>query len=104
MAWRAGDDEPSPEKTVRRAKAALARAEHEIDTLTDLVVAGSITAEAYKPRRTNLLAKIDSLRAASFVDSAAGTGLDKPSLTVYAKFEGGKKEERVSFAKTGTDA
>lgn len=52
----------------------------------------------------NLLAKIDSLRAASFVDSAARTGLDKPSLTVYAKFEDGKKEDRVSFAKTGTDA
>lgn len=51
----------------------------------------------------NLLVKLEGLRAASFVDSAARTGLDKPSLTVYAKFEDGKKEERVSFAKTGTD-
>ena len=51
----------------------------------------------------NLVVKLESLRAASFVDSSAGTGLDKPSLTVYAKFEDGKKEERVSFAKAGTD-
>ena len=49
----------------------------------------------------NLLMKLESLRAASFVDSAARTGLDKPSLTVYAKFEDGKKEERVSFANSG---
>lgn len=52
----------------------------------------------------NLLVKLESLRAASFVDSAARTGLDKPPLTVYAKFEDGKKEERVSFAKAGMDA
>ena len=51
-----------------------------------------------------LLGKLESLRAASFVDSAARTGLDKPLLTVYAKFEDGKKEERVSFAKAGADA
>ena len=51
----------------------------------------------------NLLVKLESLRAASFVDSPAKTGLDKPSLTVYAKFEDGKKEERVSFARAGTD-
>jgi hypothetical protein len=51
-----------------------------------------------------LLVKLESLRAASFVDSASKTGLDKPSLTVDAKFEDGKKEDRVSFAKTGTDA
>jgi len=51
----------------------------------------------------NLLVKLEGLRAASFVDSAARTGLEKPSLTVYAKFEDGKKEERVSFAKAGTD-
>jgi hypothetical protein len=51
----------------------------------------------------NLLVKCETLRGASFVGSTAKTGLDKPSLTVYAKFEDGKKEERVSFAKAGTD-
>ena len=52
----------------------------------------------------NLMMKLESLRAAAFVDSPAKTGLDKPSLTVYAKFEEGKKEQRVSFAKAATDA
>lgn len=51
-----------------------------------------------------LLMKLETLRAASFIDSTAGTGLDKASLTVYAKFEDGKKEERVSFSKAGADA
>ena len=51
----------------------------------------------------NLLMKLESLRAMSFVDSAAKTGLDKPSLTVYAKFEDGKKEQRVALAKAGAD-
>jgi hypothetical protein len=51
-----------------------------------------------------LLMKLDAVRAASFVETAAKTGLDKPSLTVYAKFEEGKKEERVSFSKAGADA
>ena len=52
----------------------------------------------------NLFVKLEGLRATSFVNSAAGTGLDKPALTVYAKFEDGKKEERVALAKSGTDA
>jgi uncharacterized protein YjhX (UPF0386 family) len=51
-----------------------------------------------------LLVKLETFRGASFVDSLAKTGLDKPSLTVYAKFDDGKKEERVSFSKVGNDA
>jgi hypothetical protein len=51
----------------------------------------------------SLIAKIENLRAASFVDSAAKTGLDKPTATIIVKFDDGKKEERVSFAKTGAD-
>ena len=43
------------------------------------------------------------LRAASFQESAANTGLDKPTLTIAIKFDDNKKDERVSFAKTGTD-
>ena len=48
-----------------------------------------------------LLAKLESLRAMSFADPAAKTGLDMPILTVTAKFDEGKKEERVTFGKTG---
>ena len=50
-----------------------------------------------------VLAKLANLRAASFVDSAAKTGLDKPSMTVYAKFDDNKKEEKVTFGKQGED-
>jgi hypothetical protein len=50
-----------------------------------------------------LFSKLESLRAASFVDSTSRTGLDKPSLTVSAKFDDGKKEERVAFATAGGD-
>ena len=47
------------------------------------------------------LAKLESVRATTFVDSAAKTGLDSPVMTVYAKFDDGKKEERVKFGKAG---
>ena len=43
------------------------------------------------------------MRAASFVDSTAKTGLDKPALTVDAKFDDGKKDEKVTFGQVGTD-
>ena len=51
----------------------------------------------------NLLTKLEGLRATSFVDSTARTGVDKPSLTVYAKFENGTKEDRVSFGRSGAN-
>ena len=60
--------------------------------------------DADAPSMETLFVRLESLRAASFVNSAAGTGLDKPSLTVYAKYEDGKKEQRVTLAKAGTDA
>ena len=50
-----------------------------------------------------LLAKLANMRATSFVESAAKTGLDKPAMTVYVKFEDGKKEERITFGQTGAD-
>jgi len=50
-----------------------------------------------------VLAKIANLRATSFVDSTAKTGLDKPALTVAVKFDDNKKDERVSFGKSGDD-
>ena len=49
------------------------------------------------------LAKLANMRASSFVESAAKTGLDKPVMTVDVKFEDGKKEEHVTFGKAGDD-
>jgi hypothetical protein len=49
----------------------------------------------------DLLTKLEGLRATSFLDSTARTGLDKPSLTVHATFENGTREDRVSFARSG---
>jgi len=50
-----------------------------------------------------LLAKIANMRATSFVESTGKTGLDKPAMTVYVKFDDGKKEERVTLGKSGED-
>ncbi len=51
----------------------------------------------------NLLSAMTAARANSFIDSAAKTGLDKPELVVTIKSDEGKREEKVSFAKSGTD-
>ena len=51
----------------------------------------------------DLLSRMESVRAVTYVDAAARTGLEKPALTVYAKFDDGKKEERVSFARSGDE-
>jgi hypothetical protein len=64
------------------------------------------TPNAGDPESANmesLLLKLEAIRASSFRSSASGTGLDKPDLTVYARSEEGKKEERVSFARAGDD-
>jgi uncharacterized protein DUF4340 len=50
-----------------------------------------------------VLAKLANMRASSFVESTAKTGLDKPAMTVSVKFDDGKKEERVAFGKAGED-
>ena len=50
-----------------------------------------------RDKSDSLLSKLSNIRAASFVDSTAKTGLDKPALTVSVKFDDGKKEERVTF-------
>lgn len=67
VAWWAGNDEPSPEKIVRRAKARLARAEQELETLTDMAVQGLITNDEYKVRRINQMEMINHYRE-SLVD------------------------------------
>ena len=51
-----------------------------------------------------LLAGLADIRATSFVDSTAKTGLQSPALVVDAKFDDGKKQEKVTFGKNGADA
>ena len=60
-------------------------------------------ADVDKDKVDGLLAGLANMRAASFVDSTAKTGLDTPALTVAVKFDDGKKEERVTFGKEGAD-
>lgn len=56
-----------------------------------------------KSKVESMLAGLADIRATSFTDSIAKTGLDKPAMTVSVKFDEGKKEERVSFGKNGSD-
>jgi hypothetical protein len=56
-----------------------------------------------KDKSDSLLSKLSNIRAASFVDATAKTGLDKPALTVLVKFDEGKKEDRATFGQVGTD-
>jgi hypothetical protein len=60
-------------------------------------------ADANKDTMESLLSRLANMRAASFVESTAKTGLDKPELTVAVKFDEGKKEERVAFGKVEND-
>jgi Domain of unknown function (DUF4340) len=64
-------------------------------------VNGAKPVDADKEKMSVFLAKLESIRAAGFVDSTAKTGLDSPVLTVYAKFDDGKREDRVTFGKSG---
>lgn len=52
----------------------------------------------------NLASTITGARATGFVETTAKTGLDKPELTVAIKYDEGKKEDRVTFARSGADA
>jgi hypothetical protein len=56
-----------------------------------------------KDAMDGFLTKLANLRASSFVDSTAKTGLDKPEMTVHVTFDDGKKQERVTFGKAGSD-
>jgi hypothetical protein len=56
-----------------------------------------------REKSDSLLSKLSNIRASSFVDSTAKTGLDKPALTVSVKFDDGKKEEKVTFGQAGSD-
>ena len=59
--------------------------------------------DADKDKIDMLLSRLSNMRATSFVDASAKTGLNMPALTVFAKFEDGKKEDRVTFGKVGND-
>jgi hypothetical protein len=56
-----------------------------------------------KDKVDSLLGKLSNMRATSFAESTAKTGLDKPALTVSVKFDEGKKEEKAAFGQTGSD-
>lgn len=51
-----------------------------------------------------LVSAITGVRAMSFFDKPAGKTAPVPEMTIAIKSNDGKKEERVTFAKAGTDA
>jgi hypothetical protein len=51
-----------------------------------------------------LLTALTNTRATGFEPKAAATGLDTPEITVAIRFEDGKKQEKVAFARKGADA
>ena len=60
--------------------------------------------DADQTKVENLLSAVTQTRAASFVDSAAKTGLDAPALRIAIKSGDPQKEETVTFAKSGDKA
>ena len=60
-------------------------------------------ADVDKDKMDAFLSKLANMRASSFVDSTARTGLDKPAMSIVVKFDEGKKEERLSFGQSGQD-
>jgi hypothetical protein len=58
--------------------------------------------DAPKEKMSALLSRLSTMKALSFVDATANTGLDKPELTVYVKFGEGR-EERVAFGRVEND-
>jgi hypothetical protein len=60
-------------------------------------------ADADKDKMESLLGRLSNMRATGFVDASAKTGLNAPAMTVSAKFDEGKKEERVTFGKVDAD-
>ena len=49
------------------------------------------------------LTKLTNMRAQSWAAAGTKTGADQPVLTATARFEDGKKQERVVFGKAGSD-
>ena len=61
-------------------------------------------AEVDRSKVETLLAGLADIRATSFTQSTSGTGLNDPALVVNVSFEDGKKEERVVFGRSGSNA
>ncbi len=57
-----------------------------------------------RTKMDDLLAKLSNLRAQSFLESRANTGLDSPTLTVTVQFDDGTREESVAFGRYGDEA
>ena len=53
--------------------------------------------------RSDAATQLSTLRADSFVDASAAPALKNPVATVVVKYDDGKKEERVTFGKSGSD-
>jgi Domain of unknown function (DUF4340) len=49
------------------------------------------------------ITQLSALKADSFVDASAPTGLRSPIAAIVAKFDDGKREERVAFGKSGSN-
>jgi hypothetical protein len=60
--------------------------------------------DADQSKVDNLLSSVTQIRATSFVDTAAKTGLDAPALRIAIKFGDPQREETVTFAKAGDKA
>ena len=61
-------------------------------------------ADPDKDKFQTFVAALADIRAMSFVDAKAKTGLEAPAATIVVKFDEGKKEDRVMLAKNGSDA
>lgn len=58
-------------------------------------------ADLDKSKVDAMLTSLAEFRATGFKESTAGTGLDKPAMTVAMKFDEGKKEEKATIGKAG---
>lgn len=63
-----------------------------------------VAADADKEKFPAFVAALADIRAMSFSDSKARTGLDAPAATIVVKFDDGRKEDRVQIAKPGSIA
>jgi hypothetical protein len=59
--------------------------------------------DADKDKVNKALADMADINATAFQETTARTGLDQPAAVVDVKFEDGKKEEKVTFGKNGSD-
>jgi hypothetical protein len=56
-----------------------------------------------RQKMDSFLSAFSNLRVDSWTEKTDGLGLDAPQLAFAVKFEDGKKEERIAFAKKGAD-